>query len=266
MLEVVEQRHALVPPHRLGALDDVVAVQRADRDEHEVLDLELRGERAELVADAFEHDLVVVDEIHLVDAHDEVRHAEQRRDERVALGLLDDALARIDEDHRQIRGRRPGDHVARVLHVAGGVGDDELAPRRVEVAVGDVDRDALLALGAQAVGEQREVDVLVAAPLARLRDVLELIVGELLGVVEQATDERRLAVVDGAGRREAQQVGVDRRGPQPSGGRLEAAVGAGARHQRLSLPEATIRSSPRACGLPSQPPWRGRRRASRRAR
>ena len=39
----------------------------------------------------------------------------------------------------------------------GRVGDDELAPRRVEVAVGHVDRDALLALGAQAVGEQREV-------------------------------------------------------------------------------------------------------------
>ena len=40
----------------------------------------------------------------------------------------------------------------------GRVGDDEAPPRRREVAVGDVDRDALLALGAQAVGQQREVD------------------------------------------------------------------------------------------------------------
>jgi hypothetical protein len=39
----------------------------------------------------------------------------------------------------------------------GGVGDDELALGRGEVAVGHVDGDALLALGAQAVGEQREV-------------------------------------------------------------------------------------------------------------
>jgi hypothetical protein len=42
--------------------------------------------------------------------------------------------------------------------VAGTVGEDELAPGGLEVAVGDVDRDALLALGAQAVREQREVD------------------------------------------------------------------------------------------------------------
>jgi hypothetical protein len=37
--------------------------------------------------------------------------------------------------------------------VARRVGQDERALRRGEVAVGDVDRDALLALGAQAVGE-----------------------------------------------------------------------------------------------------------------
>ena len=82
-------------------------------------------------------------------------------------------------------------------------------PRRREVAVGDVDRDALLALGAQAVGEQREVErALAAAALARLRDVLELVLEHLLGVVQQPPDQRALAVVDRAGRREAQQVEV----------------------------------------------------------
>ena len=88
---------------------------------------------------------------------DDVRDAEQRRDERVAARLLDHAVAGVDQDDRQVGGRGAGDHVARVLHVAGRVGDDELAPRGREVAVGDVDRDALLALGAQAVGEQRQV-------------------------------------------------------------------------------------------------------------
>jgi hypothetical protein len=43
--------------------------------------------------------------------------------------------------------------------VAGGVGDDELALLGGEEAVGDVDRDALLALGRQARRQQREVDV-----------------------------------------------------------------------------------------------------------
>ena len=108
--------------------------------------------------------LVAVDEVHLVDRHDEVRDAEQRGDERVAARLLDDAVARVDEHDREVGGRGAGDHVARVLHVAGRVGDDERAPRRREVAVGDVDRDALLALGAQAVGQQREVERAVAAP------------------------------------------------------------------------------------------------------
>ena len=80
-----------------------------------------------------------------------------------------DALAGVDEDEGEVGGRRAGDHVARVLRVAGRVGDDELALRRGEVAVGDVDGDALLALGAQAVGEQREVRVLVAALAADVR-------------------------------------------------------------------------------------------------
>jgi hypothetical protein len=44
--------------------------------------------------------------------------------------------------------------------VTGRVGDDELPLRRCEEAVGDVDRDALLALGLQPVDEQREVEVL----------------------------------------------------------------------------------------------------------
>jgi hypothetical protein len=93
-----------------------------------------------------------------------------------------------------------------ILHVAGGVGDDELALRGGEVAVGDIDGDALLALGAQAVGEQREVGVVVPLRMARRLDRLELVLEDRLGVEQQAPDERRLPVVDRAGCREAEQV------------------------------------------------------------
>ena len=73
--------------------------------------------------------------------------AEQRHEEAVPAGLGEHALAGVDEDHGDVGGRRAGDHVAGVLLVAGGVGDDELAALGGEVAVGDVDRDALLTLG-----------------------------------------------------------------------------------------------------------------------
>ena len=72
----------------------------------------------------------------------------------------------------------------------------EAAARRDERAVCDVDRDSLLALGPEPVRQQREVDVVVAATPRRVLDVLELVDEDLLRVVEQAADQRRLAVVD----------------------------------------------------------------------
>ena len=189
------------------ALDDVVAEQRRDRDERHVGHLQARGEAVEVLDDRVEDALVEVDQVHLVDAHDHVRDPQQRADERVALGLRDDALARVDQHDRQVGRRGAGDHVARVLLVPGRVGDDEAPLRGREVAVGDVDRDPLLALGAQAVGQQREVEEVVAHALAGLLDVRELVGEDLLGVVQQPADQRALAVVDRAGGREAQQVG-----------------------------------------------------------
>jgi hypothetical protein len=80
--------------------------------------------------------------------------------------------------------------------VARGVGDDEPPPRRLEVPVRDVDRDALLALGPQPVRQPREVHL----------GVCDLVREQRLRVVEQPADEGRLAVVDRAGGREAQQL------------------------------------------------------------
>jgi hypothetical protein len=132
--------------------------------------------------------------------------------------LLEHALARVDEDQREVGSRRAGDHVARVLLVAGGVGDDELPPRRAEVAVRHVDSDALLALRAQPVGEQREVHVAVAAALRGLLHVLELVLEDRLGVEQEPADQGRLAVIDRAGRREADELGgAGGRGPPVRG-------------------------------------------------
>ena len=46
----------------------------------------------------------VVDQVHLVDRDDEVRDAEQVRERRVAARLRDDAVARVDQQDRELRG------------------------------------------------------------------------------------------------------------------------------------------------------------------
>jgi hypothetical protein len=200
VLEVIEQRRALVPGHVLRALDDVLAVDGRGGDERHVGRLEPRAELAELLLDLLEPQLRVADQVHLVDAHDQVPDPEQRRDERVPAGLLDHALAGVDQEHRDVGGRGARDHVARVALVPGRVGDDELPVRGLEVPVRDVDRDPLLALGPQAVGQERQVESALAVPaLGRRPQGLELVVEDLLGVVQQPADERRLAVVDRPG-------------------------------------------------------------------
>ena len=126
----------------------------------------------------------------------------------MAPGLNQDTLARIDQDHRQLCSRCASDHVARVLLVAGGVGDDELAPVRGEEAVGNIDGDPLLPLGREPVDEQGEVDLLALRSKA-LRIGLErreLVLEDELGVVQEPPDQRALAVVDTAAGQEPQRA------------------------------------------------------------
>ena len=97
------------------------------------------------------------DQVHLVDGQHDAPHAHQVEDGGMPPRLLLDAAARIDQQDGHVGVRGAGRHVARVLLVAGAVDDDEPARRRVEVAPGDVDGDALLALGGEAVDQQAEI-------------------------------------------------------------------------------------------------------------
>src|SRR5205823_11125843 len=134
--------------------------------------------------------LVPFHEVHLVHGDDEVRDAEQSREIGVTAALLDDAIARVHEHDGEVGRGGAGDHVARVLHVTGRVGDDELAARRGEVAIGDVDGDALLTLGAQAVGEVGQVDGAAAGDVGGAFERLELIFHQVFRVVKEPADER----------------------------------------------------------------------------
>ena len=206
VLEVVQERRAFVPRHVLGAMHHVVALKRRDGDDLEVGDVQLGRELRELLVDLLVDLLGEVDEVHLVDAEHQVGDSQQREDDRVPAGLLGETLARVDEDQAEVGGGGTGDHVAGVLNVARGVGDDELAVGGGEVAVGHVDGDALLALGAQAVGQQGQIGVVVTPGHAGCLDGLELVGEDRLRVEQQSTDQGRLSVVDRAGCGEPEKV------------------------------------------------------------
>ena len=199
-LEQVHQGRALIPRHVGGLLHHVVAEQGGDGDEIEVVHRQLGGEGEIVVADGIEHRLLVAHVVHLVDGDDQVPDAEELGDVAVPPGLRQHAVVGVDEDDGDIAGGGAGDHVARVLLVAGRVGDDELAPGGGEVAVGDIDGDALLALRLQAIDQERKVH---AAPLgadgaAVLANGFELILVDHPRVVQQTANQRALAVIDAA--------------------------------------------------------------------
>ena len=217
-------------------------------------DAEPVGQRLHLVGDALVGGAVPTDEVHLVGADDQLVDAEQRGDADVAPRLLAQPRGRVDEDECEVGRRRAGRHVAGVLDVPRAVGDDELPVRRRRVAVGDVDRDALLALGPQAVGDEGQVDLAQTAPFRRGLDRGQLVVEELAGVEEQPADEGALAVVDRADGGEPEEVH-----------RVHAELGTAGR-RRAGQRGHGPRSTPRACGLPWRSPRSGRRPGSRRAR
>ena len=159
----------------------------------------------------------------------------------VAAGLRQDAEPRVEQDDGGVGGGGAGGHVARVLHVPGRVGEDELAPLGREVAVGHVDGDSLLALRLEPVGEEREV-----APRRRCAWRAapgDLVVVERARLVEQAADERGLAVVHRADDHQPHQL-LARRGARAA--------------RRVSRSAASIRSTPRASCFPSSLPRRDR--------
>jgi hypothetical protein len=193
---------------RIALVRDVVAAQRRHRNAQDVVQADLRGRihgsRARCVVRSCEK----ADQIHLVDGDHHALDADQRHQEAVAARLRLHAVTGVDQDDGQVGRRGAGDHVARVLLVPRRVGDDELAPVGREEAVGHVDRDALLPLGRQTVDQQREVEIAaLRADLLRVGfERRQLVFEQHLRFVQQAADQRALAVVHAAAGDEAQQA------------------------------------------------------------
>ena len=88
-----------------------------------------------------------VNEVHLVHGDGQLADTQQGGDIGMAPRLVGYPLLGTYQDHSLVsRGGSCG-HVSCVLLMAWSIGDDELAFRRGEIPVGDIDRDALFPLG-----------------------------------------------------------------------------------------------------------------------
>src|SRR5690606_6881242 len=126
----------------------------------------------------------------------------------MAIRLLDQPFARVNEDERQVCRRGARHHVAGVLNMPRRVGDDELAFGSSEVAVGNIDRDALLPLRLQSISKHRQVNIVKAFPGTRSLYSLELIFKNRFAVIQQSPDQRTLSIIDTPRRPKAEELVV----------------------------------------------------------
>ena len=84
---------------------------------------------------------------------------------------------------------------AGVLGVAGRISDNKFPGWSRKIAIGDINRNALLTFGYQAIGEKRKVYRVQPAALRCCLNCRELISEQAFAVVEQTTNQRAFAVI-----------------------------------------------------------------------
>ena len=190
--EKFEQGYTLIPWRPCAALHDIIAFERRKGDALQIGDAERCDEPAIFGGYFIETLTGEIHQVHLVYGKHHVADPQQRHQVAVATGLSDDSAAGIDEDDCEIRCRAARDHVACILFVSRSIGDDEFSPVGREIAIGDIDGDALFAFGLQTVAQQRVIDVVagVAAAFAVPLESVELIFVEFFTVEKQTPDER----------------------------------------------------------------------------
>lgn len=106
----------------------VVAVQRRQRHEFDIqIARQLLGKGQVILFELLKHRFLVVHQIHFVHRHHQMANAQQGCDKTVATSLVQHPFARVDQQDRQIAGGGAGGHVAGVLLMPWGIGDDKFA-------------------------------------------------------------------------------------------------------------------------------------------
>ena len=153
---MVEQRGTAIPGHRREAAHHIVTGQRGHWNGNDAGEVEacasLRNS-ASMARKRFR----VVNQIHLVDGEHHILDADEVADGGGGSGASPRGGHRRAGSPRRARHRSPCcGYIARAQRID----DDEAAMRGLEIAPGDVDGDALLALGLEAVEQQAEIDFL----------------------------------------------------------------------------------------------------------
>src|SRR5581483_2224169 len=194
-IERLDHGWAAIPADAVCVFGDAVAVARGNRNDGRRRHAEAGQVRRNLVADLLEARGREIDPVHLVDDHRDLPDAEQVQQIAVAAGLVAHAFQRVDDQHRAVGLRGAGDHVTQEFRVAGRVDQHDVARARAEADLRGVDGDALVALGLQRVEQERPFERHTAARADGFQH-LELALGQAAGLMQQAADQGRLAVID----------------------------------------------------------------------
>ena len=191
----LQQRRSGIPRHVRRAVRQVVAVAGGHRHDHRRRHADVFEVARDLVTHLVEAGKVVIHQVHLVDDHGDLPQPQQMQQIGVPARLFAHAFVSIDHQHGGVAAGCPADHVLQELAVSRSVDDDVVAGRGLEPDLGRVDRHSLVAFGLESV--QDEGPLQRHAPLlADEAQFLELAFRQAAGVMQQTSDQRRLAVVD----------------------------------------------------------------------
>ena len=204
----MHQGGAVVPRHVLRRIDHVVAKEGAHRQEADVFESKFGCEVCVVGSNLFKPLFTPVHNVHLVDGDHHVLDAQKTNDVRVPPCLNLDPMSCVDQNDCEVTGRGARGHVSGVLLVTRAVGNDELAFAGAEVPIGHIDGDALFTFTFESIHQKRKVRLFTRGTAldAVAGDGLKLVFVDHFGVVQKASNERALAIINTAAREETQEL------------------------------------------------------------
>ncbi len=177
--------------------DDPNALARRSRNDGSGREAKLVQVTRDLRLDLAKTRYVIGQTVHLVDDDDQLPDAQQMDQIAVPARLLAHALGCVNHQDGGIGLRSTGNHVAQELGVARRVDQHEVPRISAEADLTSVDGDALITLGLQGVKQERPLERHAATGTDGFQ-MIELAIGQAAGLVQQASDQGRLAVIDRA--------------------------------------------------------------------